>query len=158
VFALACLAVAALAMSAERRPRLPQLAFLVVAAFLLVNKVYSPQYVLWMLPLAVLARPRWVDQLIWQLAEVFYWVTIWMHIGNMLDPGGDGVPDRIYWLAVAVRIVATLYLMALVVRDILQPWHDPVRADALTDDPAGGVVDGTDDTGRWWQRSAPALP
>jgi uncharacterized membrane protein len=156
-FALACLAVAALAFSAERRPRLPQLAFLVVAAFLLVNKVYSPQYVLWMLPLAVLARPRWVDQLIWQLAEVFYWVTIWMHIGNMLDPGGDGVPDRIYWLAVAVRIAATGYLMALVVRDIVQPWHDPVRADAVTDDPAGGVVDGTDDTGSWWQRPAPVV-
>ena len=40
------------------RPRLAQLAFLVVAGFLLVNKVYSPQYVLWLLPLAVLARPR----------------------------------------------------------------------------------------------------
>ena len=47
-----------LALVADRRPRLPQLAFLVVAAFLLTNKVYSPQYVLWLLPLAVLARPR----------------------------------------------------------------------------------------------------
>ena len=44
-------------------PRLAQLGFLIVAGFLLVNKVYSPQYVLWLLPLAVLARPRWRDQL-----------------------------------------------------------------------------------------------
>ena len=26
--------------------------------FLLVNKVYSPQYVLWLVPLAAMARPR----------------------------------------------------------------------------------------------------
>ena len=31
--------------------------------------------------------------------------------------------------------------MVLVVRDILQPWHDPVRADGLSDDPLGGVLD-----------------
>ena len=41
-----------------RRRASPSSAFLVVAGFLLVNKVYSPQYVLWLLPLAVLARPR----------------------------------------------------------------------------------------------------
>ena len=70
LFALACAGIAVLALVADRRPRLPQLAFLVVAAFLLTNKVYSPQYVLWLLPLVVLARPRWRDFLIWQAAEV----------------------------------------------------------------------------------------
>ena len=54
---------------APSTPRLAQLAFLVVAGFLLVNKVYSPQYVLWLLPLAVLARPRWRDQLVWQVVR-----------------------------------------------------------------------------------------
>ena len=54
-----------------------------------------------------------------------------------------------------MRIAATLWLMGLVVRDILRPWHDPVRADAVTDDPAGGVVDDADDTGRWWRSVAP---
>ena len=58
-------------------------AFLVVAGFLLVNKVYSPQYVLWLLPLAVLARPRWRDQLIWQAGEV------------VLLRGGVVVPRRL---------------------------------------------------------------
>ena len=153
-FALACLGVAALALLAERRPRIPQLAFLVVAAFLLVNKVYSPQYVLWLLPLAVMARPRWIDQAIWQTAEIFYWMMIWLHIPAALV-GPEDQPDRVYWLATGVRIAATLWLMGLVVRDILRPWHDPVRADAVTDDPAGGVVDDADDTGRWWRSVAP---
>ena len=78
LFAVACAGIAVLALAAERRPRLPQLVFLVVAAFLLTNKVYSPQYVLWLLPLAVLARPRWRDFLIWQAAEVVHYVGIWM--------------------------------------------------------------------------------
>ena len=73
---------ALLALLAPRRPRLPQLLFLVVVAFLLVNKVYSPQYVLWLLPLAALARPRWRDLLIWQACEIFYFFAIWMHIAN----------------------------------------------------------------------------
>ena len=88
---------------APRRPRLPQLLFLVVLAFLLVNKVYSPQYVLWLLPLAALARPRWRDLLIWQACEVLYFFAVWMHIADFFvdrgDPGlglraRDRRPDR----------------------------------------------------------------
>lgn len=51
---LACLGIGALGLTAPRRPRFAQLAFLVVAAFILTNKVYSPQYVLWLIP-----SPRW---------------------------------------------------------------------------------------------------
>lgn len=54
-----CGALALLTLYAPRRPRFAQLAFLVVALFILTNKVYSPQYVLWLIPLAALARPRW---------------------------------------------------------------------------------------------------
>ncbi|NEE19225.1 hypothetical protein G3M58_73760, partial [Streptomyces sp. SID7499] len=61
LMAVFCAGIAGLALSAARRPRFAQLAFLVVAAFILTNKVYSPQYVLWLIPLAVLARPRWRD-------------------------------------------------------------------------------------------------
>ncbi|MCW2759291.1 MAG: hypothetical protein JWO46_3037, partial [Nocardioidaceae bacterium] len=72
VFGIVCLLVLVLGMTAPKPPRMAQLAFLIVAAFLLVNKVYSPQYALWLLPLAVLARPRWRDQVIWQACELFY--------------------------------------------------------------------------------------
>src|SRR5439155_14856 len=56
VLAVLCLGIAALGLSARRAPTLAQLAFLTVAAFCITSKVYSPQYVLWMLPLVVLAR------------------------------------------------------------------------------------------------------
>ena len=58
------------------------MAFLVVAAFLLTNKVYSPQYVLWLLPFVILARPRWRDWLIFTAGELIYFVAIWWHLGG----------------------------------------------------------------------------
>jgi uncharacterized membrane protein len=153
IFAVACLGIAVLGLSAERRPRLPQLVFLVVAAFLLTNKVYSPQYVLWLIPLAVLARPRWRDFLIWQAGEVVHFVGIWL----LLAGYPPGRPERAlgedgYGLTVTAHVVATLWLCAVIVRDILRPEQDPVRAVSADgeadDDPAGGVLDGTDDAWR----------
>jgi uncharacterized membrane protein len=63
------------------------MAFLVVAAFLMTNKVYSPQYVLWLLPLMILARPKWRDWLIFTAGELIYFVAIWWHLGGFLSPG-----------------------------------------------------------------------
>ncbi len=110
-----------------------QLGFLIVAGFLLINKVYSPQYVLWLLPLAALARPRWRDLLIWQAGEVFYFACVWWYLGGFLDPAGGG-DAGFYWLAIVVRMICELYLVAVVVRDIRRPWLDPVepRESALT--------------------------
>ena len=61
--------VVVLALKAPRRPRLAQLAFLVVVAFLVTNKVWSPQFSLWLVPLLALARPRWRSFLVWQATE-----------------------------------------------------------------------------------------
>ncbi|MGW1883490.1 glycosyltransferase family 87 protein [Streptomyces sp. NPDC001970] len=138
---LACAGIAALALTAPRRPRFAQLAFLVVAAFILTNKVYSPQYVLWLIPLAALARPRWRDFLIWQACEVMYFLGIWMYLAYTTS--GDkhqGLPPEGYQLAIALHLLGTLYLCALVVRDVLMPERDVVRQDG-SDDPSGGVLD-----------------
>ena len=109
---------------APRTPRLAQLAFLVVAGFLLVNKVYSPQYVLWLLPLAVLARPRWRDLLIWQAGELFYLVAVWTYLGGWLEEAVGGQAP-VYDLAIWVRVAAQLYLCAVVVRDVAAPRARP---------------------------------
>jgi uncharacterized membrane protein len=130
LFGAVCLAVGALGLFARETPRVAQLAFLVVAGFLLVNKVYSPQYVLWLLPLAVLARPRWRDLLIWQAGELVYFVAVWTYLGGWLEEAaGDGSPT--YDLAIWVRVAAQLYLVAVVARDVWRPEHDPVRADPI---------------------------
>ncbi|SEE91105.1 glycosyltransferase family 87 protein [Streptomyces sp. Ag109_O5-10] len=146
VLVLLCfLGIAALALTAPRRPRFAQLAFLVVAAFILTNKVYSPQYVLWLVPLAVLARPKWRDFLIWQACEVAYFLGIWMYLAYTTS--GDahkGLPTDGYHWAIAVHLLGTLYLCGMVVRDILMPERDVVRRNG-EDDPSGGVLDGAQD-------------
>ena len=126
IFALWCAGVAVIGFRAPSTPRLAQLGFLVVAGFLLVNKVYSPQYVLWLLPLAVLARPRWRDQLIWQGSEIVYFASVWWYLDGALQPGG-GNDVGFYWVAVLVRMLGELYLVAIVARDVLRPEHDPAR-------------------------------
>ncbi len=140
-FLAACLAIAALGMWAPRPPRLASLALLTVGALVLTNKVYSPQYVLWVLPLAILARPRWRDLLVWQAGEAAYFVGIWWYlVGFRTDD--QGLPYGWYVAATAAHWLATAWLMGVVVRDALRPELDPVRADDDADDPGGGVLDG----------------
>ncbi|TAK70320.1 MAG: DUF2029 domain-containing protein [Actinomycetota bacterium] len=144
---LAAAGIAALIIFAPRRPRLAQAAFLIVAAFVLTNKVYSPQYVLWLLPLAVLARPRWRDFLIWQAAEVCYVVAIWWYLVG-LEKDAKGLLPGWYAAAIWLHVIATLWFAALVVRDILRPAYDPIRSDGVpehADDPGGGCLDGAQD-------------
>jgi uncharacterized membrane protein len=131
IFGAGCAFVAWLALVAPTPPRLAALAFLVVAAFCLANKVYSPQYVLWLVPLAALARPRWRDFLIWQGCEVVYWIAIWLFLGGRFSGTGGWIYDT----AVVLHIGGTLYFAAMVVRDVIDPRSDPVRASG-EDDPA----------------------
>ncbi len=143
-----CVGIGALILLARRRPRLAQVAFLVVAAFAMTNKVYSPQYVLWMLALFPLARPRWRDLLIWQTAEALYFVAIWWHLQGLQD-SSIVVPEWTHTDATVLRLLATMWVCAMIVRDILRPERDPVRADG-EDDPGGGVLDGAPDVFSPW--------
>jgi uncharacterized membrane protein len=145
LFLAALVAVGVLILVAPRRPRVPQVVFLTVVAFLLTNKVFSPQYVLWVVPLLVLARPRWRSFLLWQATEVAVLVTRYYYFAGSDD---EGTGWGLGWFvgAVALRDVALVALAVLVVRDVLHPERDEVRGDdPAGDDPAGGVLTGTGD-------------
>jgi hypothetical protein len=147
-FVLACVAIAALALAAPRRPRLPQLCFLLLSAFLMLNKVWSPQYVIWLVPLAILARPRLWPYVLWQLAEIAYFFGIWGYFVHLYrtpgEPGYAGFSPGWYFLVLAARFITAGLLAATVIYDILHPERDVVRV-AGNDDPAGGVLDGAED-------------
>jgi uncharacterized membrane protein len=132
--------VAWLTLATPVRPRVAQVAFLLLAGFLLANKVWSPQFSLWLLPLAVLARPQWRALLLWQATEALLWVPrlLWY-----LGTDDRGVEVEWFFLAVTIRDAAVVLLMGLVVRDIWFPDQDVVRAGwPGVDDPAGGDLDG----------------
>lgn len=124
VMAVICVGVAALAKWAPNRPSLAQLGYLLTVGFLITNKVYSPQYVLWLLPLAILARPRWRDQLIWQACEVFYVLMIWWYMAGYLDLNGTG-NFGLYSVAIFVRIAGEVYLVVMILRDLLLTSAEP---------------------------------
>ena len=136
------LLVAWLVFRAPVRPRVAQVSFLLVAGFLELNKVWSPQYSLWLLPLAVLARPRWRSLLLWQLSEALVWM---MTMLNYLGTANRGIGVQWFYASALLRDLVVLALMALVVRDVLQPDQDVVRTSwPGIDDPAGGVLDGAE--------------
>ncbi|GLY78228.1 glycosyltransferase family 87 protein [Actinoallomurus iriomotensis] len=171
-FAVLALLIALLVLLAPRRPRLPQVLFLVLAAFLLTNKVWSPQYVLWLLPVIALARPKLPAYLLWQAGEIVYFFGIWWYLmaGSLEQPGmglsdtlsavlsghapAGGINDNVYYIALLARFLTVLLLAALVVVDILVPRLDVVRRDGV-DDPAGGVLDGAEDRFVLLRRPAP---
>ena len=99
-------------------PSLASLSFIVLATVMCASKVYSPQYVLWLVPLAVIAL---IDKRdlhafwIWQGAELIYHIAIWQHLASVTG-AKFGLPLYGYALITLLRIVATAYLIAIFVR------------------------------------------
>jgi uncharacterized membrane protein len=142
--------VAVLGLAAPVRPRMAQLAFLSVLAFLITTKVWSPQYSLWLVPLIALARPRWRLTLIWQFAEILVWIaTLTLLLGY--DDSAHGISYGWLMLILVIRDGLVLALAGLVIREMWCPWLDIVRVDGV-DDPGGGVFDHAPD---YWMRAVP---
>jgi uncharacterized membrane protein len=144
LIAIALTGIALLVANAPRRPRLAQVAFLTVALFLIVGKVWSEQFVLWLIPLAVLARPRWGAFLAWQAAEVVYFAAFYGRLIAQVPNTQPIYPEWVFVWAAGLRLVTLLVLVWLVVREILHPELDVVRR-SYDDDPDGGVLDGAPD-------------
>jgi uncharacterized membrane protein len=155
LFVSCCVAIGFVALTAARRPRVAQLAFLVVAAFLLTNKVWSPQFSLWLVPLAVLALPHRRILLVWMTIDALVWVPRMLYL---YGEANRGLPEQWFTATVLLRDVAVIVLCGLVVRQIYRPEMDLARFGGRVDDPAGGVFDrAPDDPPRWlpdWLRPA----
>ncbi|WIM96534.1 glycosyltransferase 87 family protein [Actinoplanes oblitus] len=148
LFGLACIGLLALGLLAPQPPRLAQLAFLVVAFFLIFSKVWSQQYVLWLVPLIVLARPKWGAILAWTVAEIGYFAAFY---AELIGAGGKPViPEGTFVLASALRLITVAVLCGLVIREIWRPELDVVRQTYGGADPDAGPVDGPDEG--WVQR------
>lgn len=147
LFATCCLGIGYIVLTAPRRPRLAQVAFLVVALFLLTNKVWSPQFSLWLVPLAVLALPHRRVLLAWMTIDALVWVP------RMLFLYGEenrGLPEQWFTTTVLLRDIAVIALCALVIRQIYRPELDLIRYRGRIDDPSGGVFNRAADNPPAW--------
>ncbi|MGH3492072.1 MAG: glycosyltransferase family 87 protein [Sciscionella sp.] len=148
LFVLCCIGIGWLALAAARRPRLAQLAFLLIAAFLLTSKVWSPQYSLWLVPLAALALPRWKIIITWMVIDALVWIPrmmMYLQEANLSAHEPDrGLPPQFFLGTVVLRDIAVLGLCVLIVREICRPATDLVRRSG-DDDPTGGVAEGRSD-------------
>src|SRR6202012_3255910 len=135
LFVLCCLAIGYIALTAPQRPRVAQLALLVVAAFLLTNKVWSPQFSLWLVPLAVLALPHRRILLAWMTIDALVWVPRMYYLYSVPD---RGLPQQGFTATVLLRDIAVLALCALVVRQIYRPEEDLIRWGGRVGGPGDG--------------------
>jgi uncharacterized membrane protein len=142
-----------LALATPRRPRVAQLAFVMLAIVVITGKAWPVQVSLWLLPLAALARPRWRDHLVWVTGEAMYFFAVWLNIAAETN-SDRGLPGSWYAFFISVRVAGLLWLIRCVVADIRRPERDVVRrssdgpagwADPDLDDPLGGPLAGADD-------------
>ena len=106
----------------KHTPTLASVAFVVLAVVMISSKVYSPQYVLWLTPLAVIALTNKKDLhafWIWQIAETLYHVAIWQHLA-LFTGAHFGLQQGAYATITLLRIAATAYLAAILVKRALQ--------------------------------------
>lgn len=85
---------------------------------LTVSKVYSPQYVLWLTPLVLLALRDKRDLSwfwFWQVAEVAYHFAIWQHLA-LLTGATFGLPVKAYAAIALFRIAAAVALAIALAR------------------------------------------
>jgi uncharacterized membrane protein len=119
---IALTTIAILLFEIKYTPTLASVAFFVLASVMLASKVYSPQYVLWLTPLAAIALTNKKDLhafWVWQATEVMYHIAIWQHIAQVTD-AKFGLGPTPYAILTLVRIGGTIYLMAILARRALQ--------------------------------------
>jgi len=105
----------------KHTPTLASVAFIVLAIVMVASKVYSPQYVLWLTPLAVIALTHKRDLhafWIWQIAETMYHVAIWQHLA-LFTGAAFGLQEGGYATITLIRIAATVYLVWTLIKRAL---------------------------------------
>jgi uncharacterized membrane protein len=119
------------AIKARREPAFARwtLGFPLLVAFLVTNKVYSPQYGLWLLPWFALALPRAREWVLFETADVAVFVTRFWFFGHY--EGGWGVPEWVFETMVLLRLAALVWCVVVWIRDHADPLEIERRADAI---------------------------
>jgi uncharacterized membrane protein len=115
----------AVAQSRSDFANLVTVAFLTVAAFVTISKVYSPQYILWLTPLAVLAMTNEITKdderkafWIWQGTEALYHFGIWQYLASYTG-AKFGITETFYASIILIRIAGLAWFSLALIRSAL---------------------------------------
>jgi uncharacterized membrane protein len=115
----------AVAQSRSDFANLATVAFLTVAAFVTISKVYSPQYILWLTPLAVLAITKEITKdderkafWIWQGTEALYHFGIWQYLASYTG-AKFGITETFYASIILIRIAGLAWFSSALIRTAL---------------------------------------
>lgn len=101
-------------------PTLAEVSFIVFTAALILSKVYSPQYVLWLTALAVIAiktKETLIMFWVWQFAELLYHVAIWQHLATLTD-AKFGLSQSFYGGISLLRWIAAIAMVFALARQV----------------------------------------
>ena len=115
---IAISAIAIFLLQTKQTLPLSESALYIFIAMMAVSKVYSPQYVLWLVPLALLALKDKRDLPWfwgWQIAEIGYHIAIWQHLAS-LTGAAFGLPVKAYATFTLIRIFASIALAVALAR------------------------------------------
>jgi uncharacterized membrane protein len=103
-------------LKARREPGFARwtLAFPMLVLFLLSNKVYSPQYGLWLLPFFALGLVDLRQYVAFEIADIAVFVTRFSFFGQL--SGSGGLPFGAFEIAVAVRTLILVWCLITWVR------------------------------------------
>lgn len=114
----------------------------VLAWFLLTNKVYSPQFDLWLWPLLVLTGTRARPMALFLLGDIAaYFAEFWMFAG--MEGASPSATQGDILAAAIVRGVAMLWLIHAAVRDPAPRWSDQLRPAASSGSARAGGAPGS---------------
>ncbi len=117
-FAVVALAFTLFVYGIPEVPKLASIAFFIVAIFVTASKVYSPQYILWLTPLAILAMIDKKDRFdfwIWQFAELIYHFAIWQYLAEV-SGAQFAIPAGAYATAILLRVAALTWFCLRIMR------------------------------------------
>ena len=134
-FLACCAALAIMGLKTPRAPRVAEMIYLILMAFLIFNKVWSPQYSLWLVVPALLALPRWRLIFSWALADALLWPILTWH---MLGAENKGLPHEMLDIAVITRDGFIIAIGVLIIRQMWGTSEDKVRAAHGGRDPLAG--------------------
>ena len=111
----------------------------VLVAFLLLNKVSSPQYTLWLLPLLALLRVHWAWWAAFTVADGLVYVGVFRWFHHLIGGTEGTLAERMLTVGVWTKsaLLVVLFVLFLRARDALL---DPARsADHPTQRPEENV-------------------